>query len=167
VDRSRRTPHRDAVAWLEALIAEVPEIAHRLAAGRRVDRVRGVGPFGRRATRAWANRLVLVGDAADFFDPFTGDGIWAALRGAELVAHAATAPDRLAAYGAARRRAFAGKWIVERMISAAVGRPSLFDHVARRLARRSGLIDTLVGVCGHQRPSRQVLAPGFILRMIS
>lgn len=167
VDRDRESPERHAAAWFDALITRVPDVAGRLAGGRRVDRVRGVGPFGRRAARAWGKRLLLVGDAAEFFDPFTGDGIWAALRGAELAANAAAAPDRLAPYGAARRRAFTGKWIVERLVSAAVGRPKLFDHIARRLARRSGLIDALVGVCGHQLPARRVLHPAFVLRLLA
>jgi len=44
------------------------------------------GPFARWSRRAAAPGAVLVGDAADFFDPFTGQGIYSALRGAELAA---------------------------------------------------------------------------------
>ena len=82
--------------------------------------VRRAGPAG-----STADGAALVGDAADFFDPFTGEGIYSALRGAELLAETAvaalgaagpvTAAD-LAAYRRARRRAFAGKWAVERLI---------------------------------------------------
>ena len=165
VDRRRTPPGPSAAAWFHALISRVPDIAHRLAEGRRVDRVRGVGPFGRRARRAVGHRLLLVGDAAEFFDPFTGDGIWTALRGAELVADAAAAPGGLGTYAAARRRAFASKWIVERAISAVVARPRLFNQVARRLARTPALIDTLVGVTGHVLPPSRVLQPGFLLAL--
>ena len=44
------------------------------------------GPFASHARRALAPGAALVGDAADFFDPFTGEGIYAALRGGEMLA---------------------------------------------------------------------------------
>ena len=44
------------------------------------------GPFASHARRAWPPGVALVGDAADFFDPFTGEGIYAALRGGEMLA---------------------------------------------------------------------------------
>jgi len=165
VDRGRERPPANATAWLHTLVSRIPEVADRLAGGRRVDRVRGVGPFGRRARRAAGRRLLLVGDAAEFFDPFTGDGIWAALTGANLAAAAAETPDALGGYVRARRAAFAGKWLVERMVAAAVARPRLFSYVARRLARRHGLTDTLVGVTGHVLPPSRALDPRFLLAL--
>ena len=49
----------------------------------------GRSPPGRAGSSA--DGAALVGDAADFFDPFTGEGIYSALRGAELLAEAAAA----------------------------------------------------------------------------
>ena len=89
------------------------------------------GPFASHARRAWAPGAALVGDAADFFDPFTGEGIYAALRGGELLAPFALqalgadtggADAALAAYDRARKAEFAAKWLVERLISSAVVR---------------------------------------------
>jgi flavin-dependent dehydrogenase len=133
------------------------------------------GPFA-----AWSGRVVapgaaLVGDAADFFDPFTGEGICSALRGAELLA--ATAIDalqlpgaiteeRLAPYRWARSRAFVGKWMVERMIGYGMAFPALFDRAVARLGRREGMADTLIGVTGDFVPAREVLNPLFLARMI-
>jgi non-specific serine/threonine protein kinase len=58
--------------------------------------VRAIGPFAQQARRPWAPGAALVGDAADFFDPFTGEGIYAGLRGGELLApFAAEAARRL------------------------------------------------------------------------
>ena len=54
---------------------------------RRLEReVLVTGPFAARAGRVTAGGALLVGDAADFFDPFTGQGIYSALRGAEMAA---------------------------------------------------------------------------------
>jgi flavin-dependent dehydrogenase len=116
-----------------------------------------------------------VGDAADFFDPFSGDGIHAALRGAELVAET-VAPalrrpgpltvDRLIEYRRMRRRTFAGKWTVERMIGLALGFPSVFERGVARMGRRHGMAHTFIGVAGGFVPAREVLNPLFLARMV-
>jgi flavin-dependent dehydrogenase len=146
----------------------------------RVDRrqmVREVlvtGPFAASSSRIVADGALLVGDAADFFDPFTGEGICSALRGAELVAdHLLPALDgadvasaaALRTYLQARRRLFAGKWAVERLIGWSMMVPALFDHAVRRLERR-GMAHTLIGVTGNFVPARAVLNPVFLSRML-
>ena len=125
-----------------------------------------------RAKRAWAPGAALVGDAADFFDPFTGEGIYAALRGGELLAeHVAQALEQtdarasdacLAAYDAARRREFGGKWIVERVIGAVVGAAPLLNRAAARLSRRKDLADLLIGVTGDFVPAREIVRLGYV-----
>jgi len=147
----------------------------------RVDRsrIRGglltTGPFAAWSRRTIAPGALLVGDAADFFDPFTGEGICAALRGSELVAeHAGAALEtpgtvdvrRLEPYAAARRRAFAGKWAVERLIGYAMAWPALFDRAVERLGRREGMAHTLIGVTGDLIPASAVLNPVFLARMV-
>ncbi|MDH3223254.1 MAG: hypothetical protein OEO23_06020, partial [Gemmatimonadota bacterium] len=42
--------------------------------------------FDRPSRRCFSHRTVLVGDAAGYFDPFTGQGIYQALRSSELLA---------------------------------------------------------------------------------
>ena len=113
---------------------------------------------------------MLVGDAADFFDPFTGQGIYSALRGAELAAAAVL--DHLAsgaslrAYARARRAAFTGKWLLERLIGLGVGWPALVERVVNRLARRADLADLLVRATGNCVPARAVLAPGVLAGLL-
>lgn len=146
----------------------------RVERARLTRRVLVTGPFAATASRVTADGALLLGDAADFFDPFTGEGIYAALRGAELAAAVLPAAlahpgivraDRLADYRLARRRAFAGKWAVERLIGYGMWFPRLFDRAVARLERR-GLAHTLIGVTGDFVPAREVLNPWFLARMV-
>jgi flavin-dependent dehydrogenase len=164
---------RTEAFFLEAL-ADFPGVSRRVGRGRLVRRVLATGPFAARSGRVTANGAALVGDAADFFDPFTGEGIYSALRGAELLAETAAAAldrpgrvsaDALARYRRARQRAFRGKWAVERLIGYGMHFPDLFDRAVDRLARR-GLAHTLVGVTGDFVPARAVLNPIFLARML-
>lgn len=133
------------------------------------------GPFAVRAAAVTAPGALLVGDAADFFDPATGDGIYCALRGAELVADTAVAAlslpgpitvDRLIEYRQGRRRLFAGKWMLERMIDSALRFPRLFDRGVSRLGQHEGMAHRVIGLAGGFVPMRAVLNPVFLARMI-
>ena len=72
--------------FFDQWIASRPHLAKRFVGAERLTPVRATGPFANVSRNAWAPGAALVGDAADFFDPFTGEGIYAALRGGELVA---------------------------------------------------------------------------------
>ena len=174
VDTKRQGTEGNPEQWFQHVIREVPEVAQRLGKAEYVSPIRGAGPFARSSTRATADRAVLVGDAADFYDPFTGEGIYAALRGAELIDEQITSyleSDRLNAqelrgYDRARRREFRGKWQLERLIAWAVGHPVALNHVARRLENKPELADLLVGVTGDFVPPSRVLHPGFTLQLV-
>jgi flavin-dependent dehydrogenase len=149
-------------------------VARRIERAGLVRPVLATGPFSAWAGRVTADGAALVGDAADFFDPFTGEGIYSALRGAELLAQAAIPPlerpgivshSDLAAYRRTRRRNFAGKWAVERLIGYGMLWPRLFDRAVARL-QRHGLAHTLIGVTGDFVPARAVLNPSFLARML-
>jgi geranylgeranyl reductase family protein len=166
----------DPAAHLDQWLRDHRQLASRFAGAERVSKVAATGPFASAVRRAWAPGAALVGDAADFFDPFTGEGIYAALRGGELLAPfvvaalAASSPAEadaaLTAYDRARRAEFRGKWRVERMIGAAVAWPPLINHAARVLARRKDMADLLVGVAGDFVPPAEVLRPGYLLRLL-
>jgi flavin-dependent dehydrogenase len=166
----------DRAAWLDCWLRERPQLAARFAGAERVSPVHATGPFASRVVRAWGPGAALVGDAADFFDPFTGEGIYAALRGGEMLApfilRALAAPDTgaadraLADYETSRRAEFTGKWAVERLVGTAVGWPPLINRTARVLSRRKDMADLLIGVVGDFVPARQVLRPGYLLRLL-
>jgi flavin-dependent dehydrogenase len=156
----------DAAGFMGRWIAAHQALAARFAGARRVDDVQPTGPFGSRTRQAWARGATLVGDAADFYDPFTGEGIYAALRGGELLApyivESLRAADHrrdepLAAYDRCRRHEFSGKWRLERLVAIAVANPPILSRIARRLRDRRDLADLLVGVTGDFVPAREVL----------
>jgi hypothetical protein len=73
----------------------------------------------------------------------------------------------LRAYEQARKRTFAGKWRVEKLIGAAVAFPTLMNHAARVLTRDRDLADLLIGVTGDFVPPSAVLRPRTLLRFLS
>ncbi len=154
-------------------LSSFPTLRGRVEAMELASPVRGAGPFGRSTRRASADRTLLVGDAADFYDPFTGEGVYAALRGAELAAECASDAlrrDRLDAaslmrYDEMRRATFAAKWTLERIVSWVIARPRVLSHVARRLAQLPGMADQLVSVTAHVAPASRVFRPSYVLRL--
>lgn len=62
------------------LLTDFPALRAKL--GDPCTRAAGAGPFAQRATRPRAGRVVLVGDAAGFLDPLTGEGVRLALAAA-------------------------------------------------------------------------------------
>lgn len=166
----------DKTDFLESWIAERPQLASMFANATRETPVRATGPFASSAPKAWVPGAALVGDAADFFDPFTGEGIYTALRGGELLAEytaesllearADRVDHSLKAYNKARRAEFSGKWKVEKLVGTAVAFPALINRAARVLSRRRDMADLLVGVVGDFVPAREVLRPGYLLSLL-
>jgi flavin-dependent dehydrogenase len=160
--------------FLDAWLASKPHLAPRFASSTRVGATTAVGPFASHARRAFHPGALLVGDAADFFDPFTGEGIYSALRGGELVADAvvdaldASPGARSAAfaeYDRRRSREFGGKWWVERLIGIGVAIPPIVNRAARALSAHKPLADLLVGVTGDFVPAHRVLRLGYLARL--
>jgi flavin-dependent dehydrogenase len=157
------------------VLSEFPELHRRIADGGLLRPVMATGPFAAWSGRVIAPGVLLVGDAADFFDPATGDGIHSALRGAELVADSmvpglsGSASSLLAGlrhYRRIRRRVFAGKWMLERFLGWAMHFPRLFDRGVDRMGRHDGMADIMVGAAGGYIPCREVLNPRFLGRML-
>jgi flavin-dependent dehydrogenase len=157
-------------------LAEFPEVRDRVQNATVVRRIMATGPFAAWSRRVTAPGALLIGDAADFFDPFTGDGIYSALRGAELVADVlpvalggrpgASLGKALQEYRRRRRHEFAGKWALERLIGWSMYFPRLFERGVSRIGRQDEMASAVIGVAGGFVPSRQVLNPVFLSRMV-
>jgi flavin-dependent dehydrogenase len=130
-----------------------------------------VAPLARRVSRVSGPGYLLVGDAAGFTDPFTGEGIHRALRGAELastaVRSALSRVDREpAGYAAARRQAFAAKERACLLLQAVLAWPSLFDYCLRRAEARERVGRILAGVFGDYLPAEAALRPALVAELV-
>lgn len=160
--------------FLEQWIATRPHLAERFVGAERVTDVRATGPFATVSRPAWAPGAALVGDAAEFFDPFTGEGMYAALRGGELLApfiaealRGAQSDEKrvLAGYEAKRRSEFGGKWKLERIVGMAIAYPYFLNNAAKALSRNKDLADLLVGVAGDFIPAKVALDPRILFNL--
>jgi len=160
-------PHRGRLdAFFDARVARMPMLRRRLSACRRDAPVAALGPLAVRVDDPRAGGVLLAGDSAGFYDPFTGEGIFTALRSAELAADAARAAlaagdvsaTALAGYAARRRAIFDDKERVMRALQLVIRHRVVADRVARVLARRPELLDLVMGVVGDFVP------PGALLR---
>jgi len=159
-------PYRGRMeAFFEARIKQLRHLRTRVAGMRAEGPLRVMGPLAYRVRDPRVDGVLLVGDAAGFYDPFTGEGLFTALRGAELlaeVAHGALARDdvgaaALAPYAAARRAAFTDKARVTRALQLIIAHRRLANAAAHFLQRRPALLSTLMGVIGDFVPPRALL----------
>jgi len=152
-----------AEAYFDRWIASEPLVREALGQTVRASSVRGRAPIGARAARSWTHGAMLVGDAAGFFDPFTGEGVYRALRGAELAAGAATAVlegERaevavLAGYGRDRRRAFGWKQVTTELVQVFIHYPALTEYILPRLSHRPRVARVLTDVLADKVDARR------------
>ncbi len=161
-------------AFLLAALRTFPRLRDRLdhlSVERRTLTISRLSVHARQLSDA---HLLLVGDATGYYDPFTGEGIYRALHGAEMVASIALpalARDDLSARGLSAydrlyREAFRGKRLVEQIIQLAVQTPPLMNHIAGVLRSRKAMADTMIAVTGDFLPASAVLRPGYLLRLV-
>ena len=161
----------DGVAGKAAELAR----GHRsFAQAHRVGARVAIGPLAHAVRAPVSDGVVLIGDAAGFLNPFTGQGVFLALSTAEAAAKAIVAGARvrsgearaLAAYASARNADFAAR----KRLSAAVGWLIDVAPLARRAASRLGrspkltrtLVDALAGI----RPPQSALTPGVLGKLV-
>ena len=123
-------------------------------------------PLGHRVSRRAGPGWLVVGDAAGFLDPFTGEGLHRAFVSAGLAATAIASggdPAGVAArYERAMRRRFASKDLVSWLLQAFLARPAVLEYAARRLADRSDVRATMGLVMGDLAPASRALDPRFL-----
>jgi len=138
----------------------------------RCDAIVGAWPLGHRVTRRAGGAWLLVGDAAGFLDPFTGEGIHRALVSVELAAGAIRARLRgrsgaLEAYDRSMQRRFLAKDAVSWLVQAFLARPALFEYAARRIASRPPVRATMGRVIGDLVPAGRALDPRYLAALLA
>lgn len=141
----------------EALIRSLlqsPKLGERAADAMLESEVLACGPFDFPVRQAHSGRVLLVGDAAGYYDPLTGQGIYRALRGAELAAQrlllaAVEGPPALQGYSEQLRKEFAAGSMLQRWIEYGAARPALFRTAlcGLKLTGSAQRLAALVGDC--------------------
>ena len=165
--------HRPEVA-LDRAIQAHPELAARFTHAVRTKAVLTTGPMAQRLVPPHYDGIVFTGDAAGFIDPFTGQGIFLALRSAELAAevvHQAlqrgdVSAQALQRYVRAHQHAFREKYCLSMGIQLGLRVPWVANAVIARLVQRPTLADTVVSVTGDFLSPREVLSWRFARRMV-
>jgi menaquinone-9 beta-reductase len=145
-------PRRSLWSMAESL----PGLGDHLRHASCVAAPRCLGPLACRATLLATSRSLLIGDAAGFFDPFTGEGIYAALRSAELAARRVLSgwtdrgprPEELALYARDWSQEFDPKWRFATHLQRAIRRPTLAEWVVAAALHRPALAANLLAAAG-------------------
>lgn len=164
----------DLAGYFDGVTRALPGFRDGLRDARRVGPVHALGPLAYRVIPPREDGIVLVGDAAGFLDPFTGEGIYAALRSAELAAEVGGRAIRSGDVSAvalrpahARRAAeFAAKTRVTLILQRVIARRALSATAARLLAARPAHLARLMGVLGDFVPPRALLEPSFLAGLL-
>lgn len=120
--------------------------------------------------------LLLVGDAMGFIDPFTGEGIYLALKSSQIAAgviHKALEETggftkaHLNFYERLRHTEFNKKFLLSRVLQFLIYKPQACNWVVKVLLRNPSLAAMLVGAIGDYLPAGDVASATFLMRMIA
>ena len=133
-----------------------------------------IGPLAHDVRRTSVPGAVLVGDAAGFLDPFTGQGIFLALTGAEhaaaAIAPALRDPARevaaFAEYGRWRTRDLTWRRRLCKTVALLVDVPPLARRAARGLARFPDAGATLIDAVAGAIPPHRAFRPAVLGRLL-
>ena len=147
----------------------------RLGEAREVGELKGWRlPMGRQATRNYAHGALLVGDAASFIDPFTGEGVYQALKSGKLAAEVCGkalgkndfSEETLQDYEKKWRAAFEEDFKYAFRIQQMMRHPWIINHIVKLASRDKKIHDTVAGVVSSGLPTKAAFSPEMILRML-
>jgi flavin-dependent dehydrogenase len=160
--------------YFDGVTRALPGFRDRLRDAKRIGPVRAMGPLAYRVAPPREDGVVLVGDAAGFLDPFTGEGIYAALRSAEIAAEVGARAVRAGDVSAAALRPahvrrgveFAAKTRATLVLQRVIAHRGASIAAARLLVARPAHLARLMGVFGDFIPPRALLQPGFLAGLL-
>lgn len=133
------------------------------------------GPFDWPVRAVSFDGAALVGDAGGYYDPFTGQGIYQALAGAELLAgeldHALRngpiTRTALAGYEAANRRLRQSARRLQQIIEFVCAHPSLADFAFARCAHNRPAARELLGATGDLVRADSLFSARFLVSLLA
>ena len=170
VDKSSMGAARgDVQGFYRRSLERNPRLWRRLRSATIQGPVRATGPMARRCRGSAARGAILIGDAAEFVDPFTGEGLFVALRSAELAARFILEGEAgsLERFARARKAEFGEKLRMCWQLQKFLYKPALANYVVRRLAARPILADQLTAVTGDYVPPEAVMTCSFFLKLFN
>lgn len=168
-DRLRERSGVDWDGFVARHLDAAPRFAERLAEAGRITPWRGVGPFAFSTRRQTVPGAALVGDAAGYVDPLTGEGIYFALFSARALGRAlllalaepARETAAMAGYCRERRREIAPRLRVARILQRGLRSPWVVHRVLAALRRWPSLADLAVTLSGDSAHPRELWRPSF------
>jgi flavin-dependent dehydrogenase len=158
--------------WVDAVVRRLPGEPPSWRGAPRTDRVVVALPLAYRPLRLVGPAHLLVGDAAGFVDPITGEGLHRALVSADLAADAILAwrtgrSWALADYERSMRARFRGKDALSWLLQLFLARPAVATYALDRMARRPRLAETFGSALADRAPASRALDPRFLAAMLA
>lgn len=165
--RFGRAVAADRHAFACSAVETLPRLAGRVSGGDLLHVAPlASGPFDRPVHPIAFDGAVLVGDAAGYYDPFTGQGVYQALASADRLAPCIVAAIRgghtrraaFDSYVRERRALLRGARAVQRGIDTVLRRPALANRAIARIRRAPGFGRALISVTGDVAPAHALLS---------
>jgi len=131
----------------DRLLERFPLLAQRLAGRAHASKTRGAGPFERRVRHQVRGNVLLVGDAAGYVDPLTGEGVAVGLQTAEAAVECILR-GQPAAYARRYRELTRTYFLLTRVLRAVAARRWLHAPLLRGARLLPSIFDATLGVLG-------------------
>ena len=151
--------------------SRVMEFAAEARSGPRV----AVGPLVHAVRRSIAPGVLLVGDAAGFLSPFTGQGVFLALRSAQRASAAlirafensSAEDDAFVAYDREHRKELRSRTRLGKLVDALIAVPFLTRRAARKLEASPALAAILLDAIAGSTSAETALRPAVLRRLLA
>ena len=139
------------------------------------DRILSSGPFDWPVRQVTFDGAALVGDAAGYYDPFTGQGIYQALAGAEALAgnldyalrSGRVTRATLNPYAQAHKRLRTHAQRLQRIIEFVCAHPRIADRVFERCNRNHVAARQLIAATADLLPAHSLFSARFLARLLT
>ena len=165
---------RDIDAGVSGKTAQLGRGHRSFAQAARVGERASIGPLAHRVSAPIVPGALLVGDAAGFLNPFTGQGVFLALRGAEAAAtaiaralHERAAEDQAwSTYARERTADFRARARLSSLVNVLIDVPPIARRAVAQMQRLPHVASALMDALAGSREPQSVFRPAIIGRLL-